>query len=474
MRIFNARALLLACAISSVAVSASAQSPLPPATNPLRDLNAAIENLASAVSPSIVQVIVTGYRSVDDAGRGEAGLVISRQRSVGSGAIIDADGYIITNAHVVAGAQQVRVVLHAGAADAGPLQSLVSQGTTVAALVVGVADDIDLALLKVDLKGLRALPLADYDRIRQGELVFAFGSPEGLRNSVTMGVVSTAARQLEADSPSVYIQTDAPINPGNSGGPLVNVNGELVGLNTFILTQSGGSQGLGFAIPSVTIAAAYPQLRKYGHLHRAILGVSVQAITPTMAEGLALPQSAGVLVSDVVPGGPADVVGVMVQDIIVSVNGKPIDSVPALTLAFSTRQAGDIVTLGIVRGTRMLSLQAAVIERPHDLDRIGDLTDATKNAVRRLGIVAVDIDDETKSLVPDLRIPSGVLVAARRGESEVDTPLVTGDVIHAINQFNVRSLDGLRVLLDGLKPGTTITLQIERDHRLMYLTVDLN
>ena len=470
------RGLWLVCAIASlVAVPAAAQTPAARrAANPLRDLNTAIEDLTSTVTPGIVQVIVTGYRPVDDGSRGNAGLVISRQRSVGSGAIIDADGYIVTNAHVVSGAQQVRVVLHQGAVGAGPMASLVSQGTAVPARVVGVADDIDLALLKVEAKGLHALALADYDQIRQGELVFAFGSPEGLRNSVTMGVVSSAARQLDADSPSVYIQTDAPINPGNSGGPLVNVNGELVGLNTFILTQSGGSQGLGFAIPSVTIAAAYPQLRKYGHLHRGVVGISAQAITPAIAEGLELPGSAGVLVSDVAPGAPADVAGVEVQDIITSVNGKPVDSVPALTLAFSTRQDGDVVTLGIVRGTQMLSLKAIVTEQPHELDRLGDLSDANKSAVRRLGVVAIDIDDTTKALVPGLRIPSGVLVAARRGESDVDTPLVTGDVIHAINKFNVRSLDGLRVLLDGLKAGSTITLQIERDHRLMYLSVDIN
>src|SRR6185295_7872689 len=133
-----------------------------------------------------------------------------------------------------------------------------------------------------------------YDAIRQGELVFAFGSPEGLRNSVTMGVVSSVARQPDPDSATIYIQTDAPINPGNSGGPLVNVDGELVGLNTFILSQSGGSQGLGFAIPSSVVASAYPQLRRYGHRHRGLLGFSMQAITPALAAGLGLPRTSGV------------------------------------------------------------------------------------------------------------------------------------------------------------------------------------
>ena len=242
--------------------------------NLLRDLNASVEELTTRVSMSVVQVLVTGYGPVDErTGDGEPGLVIGRQRSMGSGAIIDPDGYIITNAHVVAGAGHVQVVLRRDTTASGSASSLaVEAGQTVEARVVGTASDIDLALLKVDVTGLHALPLANYDAIRQGELVFAFGSPEGLRNSVTMGVVSSVARQPAPDSPTIYIQTDAPINPGNSGGPLVNVDGELVGLNTFILTQSGGSQGLGFAIPSAIVASAYPQLRKYGHLHRGSSG----------------------------------------------------------------------------------------------------------------------------------------------------------------------------------------------------------
>ena len=234
----------------------------------LRELNASVEDLTARVALSVVQVVVTGYAAVDERTRGESGLVIGRQRSIGSGAIVDPDAYIITNAHVVAGARQVQVVVHRDTTADGPVRSLaLLAGQTVDARVVGTATDIDLALLKIDLTGLPALPLANYDAIRQGELVFAFGSPQGLRNSVSMGVVSSVARQVEPDSPTIYIQTDAPINPGNSGGPLVNIDGELVGLNTFILTESGGSQGLGFAIPSAIVAAAYPQLRKYGHLH---------------------------------------------------------------------------------------------------------------------------------------------------------------------------------------------------------------
>jgi serine protease Do len=163
----------------------------------------------------------------------------------------------------------------------------------------------DMELLKVDTENLAALPIADYDTLRQGELVFAFGSPEGLRDSVTMGIVSAVARQADPDSPLVYIQTDASINRGNSGGPLVNVKGELVGINTFIISDSGGSQGLGFAIPSALVQMAYPKLRKYGHLHRGEIGILMQTITPTIATGLGLSQTWGALVSDVNPETPA-------------------------------------------------------------------------------------------------------------------------------------------------------------------------
>ena len=172
----------------------------------------------------------------------------------------------MTNAHVIRGAHRVQVKIPAASNDESPDQSLVSgRGRIVEARIVGSDSEIDLALLKIEANGLRALPLSDYNKLRQGDVVLAFGSPEGMQDSVTMGVVSAAARQPDPDSPMSFIQSDAPINPGNSGGPLVNVDGELVGINTFIITEGGGNEGLGFAIPSAIVAFAYPQLRKFGH-----------------------------------------------------------------------------------------------------------------------------------------------------------------------------------------------------------------
>ena len=172
--------------------------------------------------------------------------------------MIDAEGYILTNAHVVSGAQRVQIVLPADNADGTLATALSGKSSLLPARIVGLATELDLALLKVDGMKLPALPLATYSQVRQGETVFAFGSPIGLRNSLTHGLVSAVARQIDPDSPLIYVQTDAPINPGNSGGPLVNIRGEVVGVNTFILSQSGGNEGLGFAIPSATVTNGVP------------------------------------------------------------------------------------------------------------------------------------------------------------------------------------------------------------------------
>ena len=308
--------------------------------------------------------MVSGYGPINSPSSGEAGLIIGRQRTVGSGVIISEEGYIATNAHVVSGAQRVQVALHGPVGNDAVGQFLTGEtGQTIDARIVGTARELDFALLKVEAKGLRAMPFADYHKIRQGQLVFAFGSPQGLSNSVTMGVVSAVARQTDPDSPALYIQTDAPINPGNSGGPLVNADGELVGLNTFILSESGGSQGLGFAIPSAVIATAYPTLRKYGHLRRGVIGIEVQANSPDMAAGLHLSKTTGVVVADVDPGGPADTAGVQPQDIVTTVDGAPVEIVPMFGLAMSSHAPGETVTLGLLRGTTVLDVHVPVDRR---------------------------------------------------------------------------------------------------------------
>jgi serine protease Do len=467
--------LFMLCWVWAPRLQGQTVQPSQPA-DPLHQLNSSIEAIVKRVAPSVVQVIVTGFGAVEEGNDSEASLVVGRQRSIASGVIIDPDGYIITNAHVVRGAQHIEVVLPSPSPDGSPLHSIVSsRGQTVEARTLGLSRQTDLAVLKVDAKGLHALPMGNYNLLRQGELVFALGSPEGLQDSVTMGVVSAIARQPDPDNPMVYIQTDAPINPGNSGGPLVNVDGELVGINTFILSQSGGNEGLGFAIPSGILAAAYPQLRKYGHVHRGEIGVSVQTITSSMAAGLGLARDHGVIVSDVVPGGPAETAGLRIQDIIISMDDEQVDNLPIFSLRTYMLRAGKPTKVTILRGAEKLDLQIPVTERLHSADRLVDLVSAGKNLVGKLGILGIQIDTTIAPMLPDLREASGVIVAAKTaGTSAADNPLSVGDVIHALNGTPVISLDYLRTSLDNITFNNPVVLQIEREGKMMYLALRMN
>ncbi len=441
--------------------------------NTLRKLNESVDALIKKVSPSVVQILVTGYGPVDSAEHSNTAIVIGRQRAIGSGFVIDPAGYIITNAHVVTGAQRVQVVVPEGVSD-GSLQAILSARTNIVpARVVGVARDIDVALLKVDNVKLAALPLAQYRNIHQGEVVLAFGCPEGLRNTVTLGVVSSVARQIDPDSPMVYIQTDAPINPGNSGGPLVNVDGEVVGINTFILSQSGGNEGLGFAIPSNVINVAYQQLRKFGHIHRAQIGIGVQTISPVLAAALNLPRSYGVIVSDVLPGSPALTAGVRVGDILLTVDGRAADSVPYVSFRLMSVEMGAKVHLEVLRGKDKLAFDIPVVEPPHEMDQIASLADPEKSLVRPLGIIGVEIDQKIAAMTGDLRDPFGIIVVARSSEG-ADIPLTTGDVIRTLNGRPMTTLERLRAALQSLQPGAPVVLQIQREQRLLFVAFTLD
>jgi serine protease Do len=443
------------------------------AEDTLHKLDGSVESLVQQVSPAVVQILVTGFGAVDSHGESNTAL-IGRQRLLGSGVIVDPEGYIVTNAHVVSGAVRVRVVLFSSENSNSPHATPRDRTTTMNAHIVGVNTDTDLALLKVEASGLPSLPFGRYRDLRQGQMVFAFGSPEGLANSVTMGVVSSVARQPDPDRPMVYIQTDAPINPGNSGGPLVDIDGKVVGISTFILTQGGGNEGLGFAIPSSVVRRIYEQLRKQGHVHRQIIGASVQTITPTMAAGLGLQQDYGVIVSDVVPGGPAEGAGLKVQDIVLTLDGRPVMNVPQFDAAFQLRPDPAPLQLEVARAGEKVSLEVPVVEQRDDMDRLADSLDPVKDLVPQLGILGVQIDRKISGMVPDLRKASGVIVAARTAfGGSADSGLETGDVIHQLNGIDILSLDALGAGLKPIKAGDSVVLQIERDGKLRYLAFEM-
>jgi serine protease Do len=451
------------------------QAQVPPekkAPDILRQLSDSFEALARRVSPAVVQILVTGFGPVED-GEGTNTALIGKQHITGSGVIVDASGYIITNAHVVEAAQRVRVIIPSRTASGSPRSTTRPPAPAIDARIIGLDKDIDLALLKVEAEGLRALPLGNYAALRKGQVVLAFGSPEGLENSVTMGVISSVARQPDPNRPMVYIQTDAPINPGNSGGPLVDVEGNIVGINTFILTKGGGSEGLGFAIPSTVVKFAYPQLRKYGHVHRGEIGINVQTVTPALAAGLGLAQDHGVIVSDIAPGGPADSAGLKIQDVIRAVDGRSVESLPQFGAIMYLRQGGEAVKFDVIRGSERLVLEVQVAERQDEVHRVADL-DPEGNLISKLGIVGVAINKNISEALPGLRMASGVIVAARAAyAATVETGLQSGDIIHALNGIDIISLDGLRQALDKLKIGDPVVLQIERQGTLMYLVFDM-
>jgi serine protease Do len=415
---------------------------------------------------------VTSYGALEESNRSETAL-IARQHAVGSGVIVDPDGYIMTNAHVVQGARRIRVVLPMPSPDL-PSVAAVGREHIVEAKVIGVHKETDLALLKIEQRGLPTLELGSTRRVHQGELVVAIGSPEGLESSVTMGIVSSVGRQPDPDRPMVYIQTDAPINPGNSGGPLIDMDGFVVGINTLILSQGGGSEGLGFAIPARVVNFVYHSLRKYGHVHRVEIEAAAQNITPSLAEGLGLSQSFGVIISDVTPGGPADSAGVKIGDIVISADQRSVDTLPALTAAMYLHPLDQVMKLVVLRGTEKKTLEVPVLEHRDPMDKFMDAVDPEKSLVRRLGILAIDLDSQLKSVVGDLRISSGVVVVARAADLlGPDTGLQSGDVIHSVNAISIDSLDSLRARLREVKPGGPVVLQVERDGKLEWLAFEM-
>jgi len=457
----------------NVVIGVAQETPKP--VNTLQNLSSATELLSNKVSRSVVQIFSTGYTfNSEEAGSTNTSLV-TKQRSTGSGVILSPEGYIITNAHVVQGARRMQVRLSYATPSKDKEKKAPPHRDLMEAKVVGIDREADLAVIKIDETGLEAVALGNSDGLKQGQIVLAVGNPLGLENSVSMGVISSAGRQIKVDDPMSYIQTDASINPGNSGGPLIDTEGRVIGINTFIYTQSGGSEGIGFAIPSNLVRTVYTQIRKNGHVHRGQIGVSVQSITPDLAEGLRLPQDYGVLVNDVEPDGPASKAGLKVMDIIASINGKNLDNASELQRDLYRRELDEKISLDILRGDDRLSIGVNVAEREDDPQRFADMVTPEKNTIARLGILGIAIDKQTTPMLPDLRKTYGVIVAARTSSPPYSGSgaLQQGDVIYSVNREPIASIEALRTAVDGIKPGEPLIIQIERDGKLTFLSLEL-
>ncbi len=447
--------------------------PNPAKMDVLKQLSASLEEVSQHSGRAVVQIFVRSYVTGDaDTSNGE---LLTAQNSSGSGIILTPDGYILTNAHVVKGAHTLKVQLNTAMEAEARKNGDNSFKRPIPGTLIGVDRETDLAVVKIDKKNLPYLTFGNSDDLKQGQIVLALGNPLGLDNSVSMGVVSAVARQVKSDDPMVYIQTDAPINPGNSGGPLIDTDGKVMGLNTFILTQSGGSEGIGFAIPSNIAAAVYTQLKEKGHVHRSQLGLVGQTITPEMAEGLALETDHGVVVSDLQPDGPAATAGVEVDDIITGINGRPVTSLSRLEAGVYRTSPGTQVALQVQRGPNTMTLNVVTAEQAGaELDALADMVDPVQNVIEALGIVGLNVTPQVVKLMPDMRRPAGVVVAARKANAPFSgPPLEVGDVIYSVNRQTVASVQQLRDLLKAIKVGEAAVLLVERSGRLIYVPLQL-
>jgi Do/DeqQ family serine protease len=369
-------------------------------------------------------------------------------QAIGSGVIVDAEkGYVVTNNHVVDQADSIKVRL--------------SDDREVTAKLIGKDPDTDLAVLQIKATNLKALPLADSDKTEVGDFVVAIGSPFGLRQTVTSGIVSGLGRNNLGDGVEDFIQTDASINPGNSGGGLINLKGELVGINSQILSRSGGNQGIGFAIPSNIVKSVMTQLIETGSVSRGRIGIGGQALTPELAKAFGLPDSHGALVTQVTPGSPADKAGIRAQDIIIQANGREISDMIQLKNTVQLLRVGDKVTVKLLRDGKPREV-TVTIAKADDKQKVDAealhpaLKGATFGAITDPGKAGTSKGVQVLSIEPRS-------VAAESG-------LRPGDIIVGVNRQPVTSVSEFEKLAGD--KSAQLLLQVRRGNNAFFVVLD--
>jgi serine protease Do len=442
----------------------------------LKEYDQAIDQVAERAMQSVVEIEVTGYGVPEkDKDSGDQQQALERQRSLGSGVIVDPDGYIMTNNHVVAGALRIRVIIAPATVEMVTGNTKLGNRQRVyEAKLIGTTRYADLALIKIEEKGLPFIPLPQLYNFRLGQTVVAIGAPEGLDHTVTKGIISALGRQPEVDRPMVYVQTDAPINPGNSGGPLVDRSGNLVGINTFIVTSGGGSEGLGFAIPEPIVGFVYHELKEHGIVPQVTIGAHAQSITPALAAGLKLPQDWGVILSDIEQGSPAAAAGLQAKDVVTTMDGLRVDALPKYTAFLYIHKRDSPITMEVLRAGKPVTVSVTPVNLPPVVENLSDLINPKRDLIAPLGIFVIDLKHSSVGATLNLRSDNGVLVAGvMGGEPATAADLSVGDVIRAVNGQPLEDSQQLRQILGGMKPGDAVVLEVERQSVLQYVAFEM-
>ena len=438
--------------------AATTQALAPPHAAALPSLAPLVDSVKSAVvNVDVTSRVERDESSGDDPfeqffGRGRRDPRQQIRQGAGSGFVIDPRGYILTNNHVVEGAFNIRVRF--------------DDGRTLEAEVLGRDPLTDVALIKLKAPpaNLPVLKLGDSDAMRVGDWVVAIGNPFGLASSVSAGILSAKAREIGASQYDDFLQTDAAINPGNSGGPLFNLRGEVVGINTAIV--SGGA-GIGFAVPSNLAKAIIPQLEKNGSVTRGYIGVKLQNLTPELARALNVPQSSGALINEVTKNSPGDRAGLKSDDVVVSLDGRKVESSSSLSRQVALRAPDTSVTLGVIRNGKAQDFKVTLTSRPGDLDRVGDArgprpgTGSKRDETnrQRIGLTLQSIDPRTAE-ANGLPTKGAVITEVQPGSPADAAELAPGMVVTEAGGKKIANADDLSRVLKDARPGSTVLLRV--------------
>lgn len=449
-------------------------SVLPRVPSQIIETSKAFSEIANAISPAVVNISTTKVIKRDVAPSFFEDPFFNffdpfhefsspkkwKEQSLGSGVIVSSDGYIITNNHVVEQAEEIKVILYDKRSFKGK--------------VVGADSKTDIAVVKINANELSTALWADSDKLQVGEFVLAIGNPFGLSHTVTMGIISAVGRvSIGITDYEDFIQTDAAINPGNSGGPLVNIKGEVIGINTAIFSKTGGYQGIGFAVPSNLARSVMDQLVKYGKVTRGWIGVSIQRLTPELSQKFGLKDSNGALVGDTVKGSPAEKAGIMRGDIILEYNGKKVADADSLRNTVAQSKAGSQVAVKILRGGKEYNLTVTIAEYPKEIGEAApELLHEDKQKEALAGLEVIELTREIAQQLGLNRDEKGVVVVrVEPGSAAEEAKLKKGDIIQEIDNKKVSTINDFNKIASNIKPGGTILLFINRGGQRFYAVI---